>query len=235
MSINNDLYNAIESNESIKDKPDFAEKLLFAKAIYDTYDVNYSFDNIINIIKNIKIEKADENHTISYDSKTNTLTLGDSPIDKDYNYYKSFLQITSQSYNEDTKSYNNGIIYKDIDNKEYGTKINDLLISELITINTGLQEGKKENEEITPINPLDTIIRDCLSITGYNKLITYFAYGQGDKIFNLISSVLGDETTKNFYSSIDNYYSNPKKNELIYNMCINALVNSIDKDNGLKM
>ena len=46
MSINNDLYNAIESNESIKDKPDFAEKLLFAKAIYDTYDVNYSFDKI---------------------------------------------------------------------------------------------------------------------------------------------------------------------------------------------
>ena len=51
MSIDANLYSAIESNNSIKDKSWFENNLMFAKAIYDTYDVDYNFDNVLDIIK----------------------------------------------------------------------------------------------------------------------------------------------------------------------------------------
>ena len=189
-------------------------------------------------------------HNIQYDMilADEVIFFGHSLGSTDYHYFEHFFrnQSNEQIKKEDSKiiteaGYRLYELPRNImfDNKKQkldliSSKINDLLISELITINTGLSE-ETNDEELTPINSLDTIIKDCLSVTGYNELVTSFAYGQGDKLFNIISDVLGEDNTKKFYNSIDNYYSDTTKNAMIYSVCMNALINSIDKDNGLKM
>ena len=129
MSNDTKLYDAIENNSSIKDKSWFNEKLQFAKEIYKVYDVDYNFDNILDVIKNIKIENGSNNDIIHYDLNSNTLVLGKSIESIEYNLCKSFLQITSQK----------GLSRKTSDGKEHWNVLNDIIIDRLILNTTGLK------------------------------------------------------------------------------------------------
>ena len=231
MSIDSRIYDAIENNSSITNKAWFNEKLQFAKSIYSVYDVDYNYDNILDIVKNIKIIEEDAQQNIHYDRKLNTLVIDKNSKNIEFELCKSFLEITSQSYDEKSNTYNSGITFTDEDGNELGKKINDILIDELITINTGL--SLDDDQELTAINPLDTIVKDMLSITGTNNLITYFAFGQGKILFEHISSVIGYDNAKQFYKCIDNYEKNPALNKIVYDLCINALLNAKENNNTM--
>ena len=75
MSIDEKLYASIENNTNIVDKLWFNNNLQFAKAIYNTFDVEYNFENIIDVVQKIKIERP-ENEIVNYDMGSNTLFLG---------------------------------------------------------------------------------------------------------------------------------------------------------------
>ena len=229
MNINSRLYDTIESNPNIKDKTWFNQNLKFAESIYKVYDVDYNYDNLLEIIKKIKIVETNEDEDIHYEKDTNTLVLGKMEENKEFKLCKSFLEITSQGFDKKNNSYTSGIIYKDEEGNELGKRINEILINELIVINTGLSIDNVE--ELISINPLDTVIKDILSITGSNNLITYFAFGQGEILFEQISSVIGHDNTKQFYKSVDNYEKNPTLNKILYDLCINALLNSKEINN----
>ena len=131
MSINKDLYDAIESNFKINNKNWFINKMEFAKEVYNTYDVEYDFSNVIDIIKNIDI--VNESNETKYDKDTNILSI-DSSNNK-YDLAKSFLQITSQ----------NGLVRIDENGNKDWEYLNDMIIDRLILNTTGL--SKKENED----------------------------------------------------------------------------------------
>ena len=170
MSIDSRIYDAIENNSSITNKAWFNEKLQFAKSIYSVYDVDYNYDNILDIVKNIKIIEEDAQQNIHYDRKLNTLVIDKNSKNIEFELCKSFLEITSQSYDEKTNT---------------------------------------------------------------NNLITYFAFGQGKILFEHISSIIGYDNAKQFYKCIDNYEKNPALNKIVYDLCINALLNAKENNNTM--
>lgn len=180
MSNDTKLYDAIESNSNIQDKSWFNEKLQFVKAIYKAYGVDYSFDNIVDIIKNIKLVDGIKDDIIHYELNSNTLVLGKSLENMEYNLCKSFLQITSQK----------GLSRKTIDGKEHWNVLNDIIIDRLILNITGLRK-EKENEDLYTITSddekranEDELLYKMKKIVPVEVLIESFAYGKGEELYN---------------------------------------------------
>ena len=217
------LYDALEQNNFIKDEQRVIinNYLQVIKTIYDKYDVNYTFDGILGLIQNLKVVEGTANEGISYDKNNNILILGKSPENVEFNTIKSLLQLTSQSYDEETKKYNSGLVITN-DGVEYGTKINDLFTDRLITIMTGY--SKEDESEVTKINALDTVLMDIQKIVDASSLVTYYAYGKGNMLFDVIAEYINESNAIQFYKCIDNYESNPILNQRIYDLCINGIM-----------
>ncbi|MBQ9023870.1 MAG: hypothetical protein IJ105_01460 [Bacilli bacterium] len=180
MSNDTKLYDAIENNSSIKDKSWFNEKLQFAKEIYKVYDVDYNFDNILDVIKNIKIENGSNNDIIHYDLNSNTLVLGKSIESIEYNLCKSFLQITSQK----------GLSRKTSDGKEHWNVLNDIIIDRLILNTTGLKIEQESDDLYTLTNDdekrasQDELLYKIKEIVPVSVLIESFANAKGEELYN---------------------------------------------------
>ena len=140
MSIDTKLYESLNNNSNLSVSQ---KELLYAyliqikRSIFDPYISDFNFDNILMLLQNLKVVEGSENEIIHYDKQNNTLVLGKSPKDQEFNTYRSLLNLICQRYDEEDKKYNSGLTIT-IDGKEYGNKLNDLLIDYLITINTGL-------------------------------------------------------------------------------------------------
>ena len=140
MNIDNNLFNSINNNVNItKNQKEMLYKFLIVikSEIFDPYISDFNFDNIGNILQNLKITEGSVDEIIHYDNKNNILILGKSPVNQEFNTYKSLLNLICQRYDEENKNYTRGLEIV-IDGKTYGTKLTDLLIEHLITVNTGL-------------------------------------------------------------------------------------------------
>ena len=181
MSTNTKLYDAIEYNNKIENKAWFNANLEAIKAIYDFYDVEYNFDNILDIIKNINVINGHDNDIVSYDYKTNTLVLGNSQKNREYNLFKSFLQITSQK----------GIVRYSEDGHEYWQNLNNIIIDRLILDTTGIRQEEIENENIYELSENDEkrskedeLLFMINSIVPSKTLINCFVNQKGDELYS---------------------------------------------------
>lgn len=140
MNIDNRLYESLNNNSNITNNQKellYSYLLQVKKNIFDPYIPDFNFDNILNLLQNLKVVEGSDNEIIHYDKSNNTLILGKSPDNQEFNTYRSLINLICQRYDEEDKKYNSGLTIT-IDGKEYGTKLNDLLIDYLININTGL-------------------------------------------------------------------------------------------------
>lgn len=186
MSIEEKLLTTIECNTNITDKIWFKNNLQFVHTVYNMYDVDYNFENIIDIVKNLKIMYQD-NSDIHYDRINNCIILGNTSDNLKFDLCKAFLELTSQSYDEINKRYNNGLIIYNEDgtlNNE-SVEFNDNLISKLITYTTGIS---KENNDTAKQIELDEKLKLVTDKVGYKDLVTYFAYANGDLLYSKINS-----------------------------------------------
>ena len=148
MNIDNNLFDNLNSNTNLNSNQKemlYSFLIKIKKDIFDPYIEGYNFDNVLPLIKSLKVSEGSETDIIRYDKLSNTLVLGKSPKNQEFNTYKSLLNLICQSYDEEDNKYNSGLIVT-IDGKEYGTKLNDLLTDYLITINTGLFNKEDSNE-----------------------------------------------------------------------------------------
>ena len=169
MSIDNELYKAIESNDNIKEKEWFNNNLQFVKEVYNTYGIEYDFSNALDIIKNINIVEVEDE--IKYDKESNTLQIGKSS-NPYYDMCKSFIQIASQD----------GLSRIDKAGKKEWDRLNEIIIDRLILNTTGIT--KKEDSEDEKYAKEDEIMYKMTRVVPYDKLISYFAYSQGDKLYS---------------------------------------------------
>lgn len=140
MNIDNRLYESLNNNSNITNNQKellYSYLLQVKKNIFDPYIPDFNFDNILNLLQNLKVVEGSDNEIIHYDKSNNTLILGKLPDNQEFNTYRSLINLICQRYDEEDKKYNSGLTIT-IDGKEYGTKLNDLLIDYLININTGL-------------------------------------------------------------------------------------------------
>lgn len=178
-SVDTNLFDYINSNQNLTEsqKSRLYDMLNIIKFIYDKYVGDYNFDNVAELIKTVKITEKGEDSEILYDKDNNELVLGKSQNNKEYNTYKCLIELTSQRFDRKTNSYLTGVIVKSEDGHEYGKKLNDLIISKLITYNTGYSlasESIFENDELLK-NITDTI--------GSEKLVAYFTNANGKQLF----------------------------------------------------
>ena len=148
MNIDNNLFDSLSSNPNLtNNQKEMLYKFLIKikNDIFDPYISDYNFDNVLPLIKSLRIIEGSENDIIKYDKSSNILVLGKSPNNQEFNTYKSLLNLVCQNYDFEDNKYNSGLIVT-IDGKEYGTKLNDLLTDYLITINTGLSNKEDSNE-----------------------------------------------------------------------------------------
>ncbi len=184
MNVDVKLFEYLNSNENLSEnqKKILYDYLCIIKSIYDKYIGNYVFDNVSELIRTLKIQEIDETSEISYDKNSNTLMLGKLALNHEYNTYKSLFELTSQSYDEENHSYNSGIIIKSENGTEYGKRLNDLIISKLIAYNTGYTLSDES------IANNDELVKNITDVIGSEKLVTYFAYGNGKLLFSELFS-----------------------------------------------
>ena len=187
MSIEERLYAAIENNNNITDKIWFNNNLQFAKEIYNTYDVEYDFSNVFDIIKNIKIEKTNQDSRTYYDSLRNSIIIGKFLDDIHFDLCKVFLEITSQNYDEENKRYNSGLIIYNQDGtlNEESVEFNNHLISKIVTYATGITKEDNNTEKQIELDEKLKLVTDKV---GYKDLITYFVYAKGDLLYSKVNS-----------------------------------------------
>ena len=95
MSIDTKLYESLNNNSNLSVSQ---KELLYAyliqikRSIFDPYISDFNFDNILMLLQNLKVVEGSENEIIYYDKQSNTLVLGKSPKDQEFNTYRS-LQI----------------------------------------------------------------------------------------------------------------------------------------------
>lgn len=183
-SVDVNLFSYINDNNNLSEeqKKNLYDMLNVIKSIYDRYIGDYTFDNVSEIIKTLKIVEADENHEISYDKNNNELILGKSDKNQEYNTYKSLFELTSQRYDRKTNSYVSGIIVKSSNGDEYGKNLNELLISKIITYNTSYS-NKEES-----ISQNDELLKNITDKVGAEKLVSCFAYAHGKMLYSKIFS-----------------------------------------------
>lgn len=186
MSIEEKLLTTIECNPNITDKIWFKNNLQFVHTVYNMYDVDYNFENIIDIVKNLKIMYQDDKSTC-YDKINNCIIIGTVSENSKFDLCKVFLELTSQSYDEINKRYNNGLIIYNEDGtlNDESVEFNDNLISKLITYTTGIS---KENNDTAKQIELDEKLKLVTDKVGYKDLVTYFAYANGDLLYSKINS-----------------------------------------------
>ena len=175
------LYDAIEYNNEIENKAGFNTDLQIIKNIYALYDVEYNFNNIIDVIKNMKVVVGSEEDIVSYDYKTNTLVLGKSQKNREYNIYKSFIQITSQK----------GIIRTSEDGQEYWNSLNNIIIDRLILDTTGIRQEEIENENIYELSEKDEkrskedeLLFMINGVVPSKTLLNCFVNQKGDELYS---------------------------------------------------
>ena len=182
MSIEERLDAIISSNPRITDKVWFKQNLQFVKEIYSYYDVNYDFSNILDIIKNLDIKNTDDDIGIYYDDKSNSIVRGISSDNLCYDLCKTFLEISSQSYDSENNRYNKGLIEYDENGQSYQNTVdfNNYVMSCLITIATGLS---KEEFTTTQEIVLSNYLKNITDEIGAKALVAHFAYGKGNQYY----------------------------------------------------
>lgn len=180
MSINK-LFDVIESNNYIEDKAWFYDNLKTIQQIYAFYGVDYSLNNILNVIKNIKIVKGNENELTNYNYKTNTLSLVNLNENNEYYLLKSFLQITSQE----------GLVWKNEEGKEEWNYLNEIIIDRLILYTTGISKEEKEEEDLYYISEKDEkrakedeLLQMIIKYIPLEELISSFANQNGRELYS---------------------------------------------------
>ena len=175
------LSDAIGLNEKIKDKVWFNDILNYIKDIYAFYEVDYNFDNIVNIIQSMNIVDGEENDITSYDYKHNTLILGESDQNKEYNRLKSFIQITSQK----------GLIIQNENGEEKLNELNELIIDRIITNTIGIFKDKTENDDLYHLTEKDEkrakedeLLFKINKVLPIKELIDCFVNQNGEELYN---------------------------------------------------
>lgn len=229
------LNNAIIENENLTD--DYKTMLSTCLTslfyfIYNNYGLEVNFDNFLEKIKTIKIEKLNDENIddyISYDSEQNKIEMKCSKGNNNvlFDYYKVLLQIVSQRYDEDTKRYESGLIHKSSDGKEYGTGINNMIISRIATLMSDIEDPNMKElyyDDPSGITLKDLLMKNMIDVLGFETLLSGFFNSSGSEIFYEISTTLGSqEATKEFYSSIDHYDEDRINNRKKYNKYISIL------------
>ena len=176
------LSDAIRLNEKIKDKVWFNDILNYIKDIYAFYEVDYNFDNIVNIIQNMNIVDGKENDITSYDYKNNTLILGESDQNKEYNRLKSFIQITSQK----------GLIIQNENGEEELNELNELIIDRIITNTTGILKNQIESEDLYHLTEKDEkrakedeLLFKLNKVLPIKELIDCFVNQRGEELYSI--------------------------------------------------
>lgn len=181
MTIDEKLYTIIDSNTNIVDKLWFKNGMQFAKDVYNIYGVDYKFDNILDAIKYIKFVNDDTKKDFNYDVDTNTISIGVPSENLNYSMCKIFLQITSQK----------GLIRKDSDGNEQLKNLNNIVIDKLILNTTNLSNKIDTNEDIYTMSKEDEIqaekdelIYNINKIVPIREVVSHFANGQGEELYN---------------------------------------------------
>lgn len=182
MSIDDKLDAIISSNPRITDKVWFKQNLQFIKEIYSYYDVNYDFSNIFDIIRTLDIKNTDENISVYYDAKNNSIVRGISSENLYFDLCKTFLEMSSQSYDLQKNRYNRGLIEYDENGEPYQNTVdfNNYVISSLITNTTGLS---KDEFDTTQEIILSNYLKDITDEIGAKALVAHFAYGKGNQYY----------------------------------------------------
>lgn len=229
------LNNAIIENENLTDNYKTMLSTCLTSLfyfIYNNYGLEVNFDNFLEKIKTIKIEKiTDENidDHISYGSEQNKIEMKCSKGNNNilFDYYAVLLQIVSQRYDENTKRYESGLIHKSNDGKEYGTGINDMIISRIATLMSDIEDPNMKElyyDDPSGITLKDLLMKNMIDVLGFETLLSGFFNANGSSIFYEISTILGSqEAAKDFYSSIDHYDEDRIENRKKYNKYISIL------------
>ena len=196
MSIEERINTLVDSNPNITDKKWFKQSLSFIKKIYSYYDVDYDFSNIIDIIKKIYIKNIDEindsnsireNASVYYDVKNNWIVRGSTSDDLLFDLCKTFIEISSQSYDSENNRYNRGLtVYNENGEIDKNTEdFNNYVISSIITNITHL---KKENQFDTGKEiVLSNYLKKATDKIGYRELVSSLAYAKGSEFYSKMS------------------------------------------------
>lgn len=183
MSIEEKLDTIIGSNPKITDKIWFKQSLGFVKEIYNSYDVDYDFSNIFDIIKTLDIKNVDYDASVYYDANSNSIIRGTSSENLYFDLCKTFLELSSQSYDSENNRYNRGLIIYNEDGKinNDSEDFNNYVISSMITNITHLE---KENEfDTTKAIILSNYLKSATDKIGAKELVNHFAYAQGNEFY----------------------------------------------------
>ena len=196
MSIEERINTLVDSNPNITDKKWFKQSLSFIKKIYSYYDVDYDFSNIIDIIKRVSIKNIDEindsnsireNASVYYDVKNNWIVRGSTSDDLLFDLCKTFIEISSQSYDSENNRYNRGLtVYNENGEIDKNTEdFNNYVISSIITNITHL---KKENQFDTGKEiVLSNYLKKATDKIGYRELVSSLAYAKGSEFYSKMS------------------------------------------------
>ena len=204
--------------------------LLNIKRVYNICKIDHSFENFFKVLEGIKIVESDSEE-IFYDQDNNSLVLGKSCKNPEFESYRCLLQATSSSYNSSTGEYTSGLVVKMSDGHKYGKGINDIVINKMI-IYSNVCDFEYGDVKLSKINALDTIFDELCNSVGLDKLMYCFSNGKGSELFSELANYLGEENTKKLYKAIDSYDSNPNLNQEIHDLCNQAL-NLIKNKNSL--
>ena len=201
MSNYTSLVDSLNKNPNMtKDQKEMLYKyfITIKEDIFDQYISDYDFSNSSFLIENVKLVSGGTDDIIHYDKDSNSLVIGKSPDNQAFNTYKSLIELVSQNYDESQNKVTSGLSVT-IDGKKCGSKLNDLLTEYIITINTGM--FSKNDMDESKINSKDVMVFCFEDMAGgAEKLMEYFTYGNGEKLYLEISQLLGEDNTRELYS-----------------------------------
>lgn len=200
MSIYDSLSTSLSNNTNISNVAKnrlYKQLIIIKESILDKYEINYNFDNISFLIENLKIVAGNKDDNIYYNKTSNSLILGKSPNDQIFYSHKALLSLMCQGYDEEQKEYNSGLNIN-IDGEEYGERLNQLILNELITINTGYSIN--DEQPLGGIYATDILVHCFEKMAGGAKnLIQYFADGNGKGLYEELANILGEDNAKQLY------------------------------------
>lgn len=244
------LQNSLFNNSQISD----VDKSLLIPCLNDIIgtlekmNIEITAENCIGRFSNLKISNDYEKDTtdfVTYDSIKNELKICFAKAETNnlgdfyYHYIYSLLSILSKSYDEEHQKNVDGIEFVDENGCVRGKIINELLkrnlavnISKENPFDVSVSEFYYDSPSFytMPDNLLEEVL---YSKFGADEVVGCFISGRGDIIASKLSDLIGVEDTKELYSVIDEYSSNPIQSRQKYNRIITKLNLAYSESNSL--